>query len=207
MSNLSAFKANMVGGGARPNQYSVYITFPQQVQASTGLQQNINFLCRATSLPGGTIGEAPVFYRGRAIYLAGDREFEPWTITVYNDNNFSIRNTFEKWMNIMNNNQTNMGALYPLTYQSDMYVNQEDRNGGILKTYKFVEAFPIAISEIELNYEENNRVEEFQVTFRYQYWLGVESQGALSSITTAATNIANNAVQGTIAGLAGNVNF
>ena len=32
-----------------------------------------------------TVGEVPVFYRGRQIYVAGDRTYADWTVTVYND--------------------------------------------------------------------------------------------------------------------------
>ena len=61
------------------------------------------FLCKdLLPLPGQTITEIAVPFRGRNLYLVGDREFETWETTFLNDTNFDIRNAMERWMNGMN---------------------------------------------------------------------------------------------------------
>ena len=40
----------------------------------------------------------------------------------------------------------------------------------ILKTYNFRGCFPTNVSEIEVNYETNDAIEEFTVEFQVQYW-------------------------------------
>ena len=69
------------------------------------------------------------------MYLAGDREFETWTTTVLNDTDFAIRNGIERWMNGINDLQTNTGVSNVTEYTADMVVQQLDRDNRVLKQY------------------------------------------------------------------------
>jgi hypothetical protein len=170
--SISDFKANFKGG-ARPNLYKVVVTFPDNNRNTTELA---TFMIKAASLPGSTIAPIPVPYRGRQLQVAGDRTFEPWTITVVNDGDMIVRNAFESWMNLVNAHEDNTSAYStigdPLGYMSTMSVTQLDRDGDEAgtKTYEFIDAFPTDISAVELGYETNDAVEEFTVTMSYQYW-------------------------------------
>jgi hypothetical protein len=153
MANIADFKAQMIGGGARPNQFRVELTFPSYVTLGTVAGQRAQFLCKAAQLPASTIENLPVLYRGRPVNFAGERSFQPWTVTVYNDTTFGIRNALEQWQSGIQNYNTTNGRTNPTDYQVDLQVHQLDRNGGIIKTYKFVDAYPTAISAIGLDYE------------------------------------------------------
>jgi len=158
MANLESFKAR-IGGGVRPNQFSVEITGAPVT--FTGL----DFLCHAASLPGSTIGQAPVFHRGRVIPLAGERTFNPWNITIYADQALAIRSQFEVWSNLMNDYANASGETDPNSYKAQAIVTQLDRNDLVVKTYNIVGIFPVDISEIQLAWQQNDTVEEFTVTF------------------------------------------
>ncbi len=168
--SLQEFKSNLLGGGARPNQYRAEITFPAIAQNGTEAGRRIQFLCAATSLPQSELGVIPVFYRGRQVPLAGERTFAPWSVTILNDTDFVIRNAFESWQNAINDLQFNTGMTSPLTYTSDMSIHQLGRNGETLKSYKFIGAFPTGVSEIPLSYASNDQIEEFQVQFVYTHF-------------------------------------
>lgn len=170
MANISEFKANMLGGGARPNQFRVELGFPSFVGVGAAVGIRSMFLCKAATLPASTVENIAVQYRGRPVNFAGERTFAPWTITVYNDVDFAIRNALEKWSNgIQNLGQTN-GLTNPSDYQVDLQVSQLDRNGSVIKSYSFIDAFPIEIGNIQLDYETTNQIETFDVTFQYNYW-------------------------------------
>ena len=99
MASIDDFKSNLIGGGARANQYRVVMTTPTTI--TTGLDAvRTQFLVKATSLPGQTIPEVAVNFRGRQLFLAGDRTFETWTTTIINDTDFMVRNALERWMNV-----------------------------------------------------------------------------------------------------------
>ena len=169
MASIDDFKAQLNGGGARPNQFIVTIVPP--IGIVTGLNvANSSFLCKASKLPGQTLGEIEVPFRGRKIYVAGDREFETWNSTFLNDTDFNIRNAIERWMNGINDLADNTGTIVSSDYQSDLTVEQLDRDGTTIKSYIFRNAYPLTLADIELSYETVNALEEFEVTWRYQHF-------------------------------------
>ena len=169
MARIDDFKAQLKGGGARPNQFRVTIVPP--IGIVTGLNvANSSFLCKASKLPGQTLGEIEVPFRGRKIYVAGDREFETWNSTFLNDTDFNIRNAIERWMNGINDLADNTGTIVSSDYQSDLTVEQLDRDGTTIKSYIFRNAYPLTLADIELSYETVNALEEFEVTWRYQHF-------------------------------------
>lgn len=166
--NVDQFKAQLAGGGARPNQFFVQFTFPATVALGALAIQSSPFLVNSASLPGSHIGAATAMYRGREVPMAGERTFSPWTCNVLNDNNFTIRNALEDWMNQMNDLQDASGELSPTNYQADMLVTQLDRNNNPLKTYQIRSAFPVDVSDSALDFSRNDVISEFNVTFRFQ---------------------------------------
>jgi hypothetical protein len=160
----------MTGGGARPNQFRVELIFPSYVVAGILASAQAQFLCKAAQLPASTIENIPVQYRGRAVNFAGERTFAPWTVTVYNDTNFNVRNAMERWSNGIQNYQTTNGRVNPRDYQTDLVVRQLDRSGAIIKSYRFVDAYPISIGVVQLDYDTANAVETFDVEFQYNYF-------------------------------------
>ena len=161
------FKSKLRGGGARPNLFKATINFPGYANGDPELT---SFLCETAQLPGSTLGQIVVPFRGRQLKMAGDRTFDVWTVTIINDTDFAIRNSMERWMNGMNGHSTNTGLTNPVDYQADLIVEQLDRDGTTLKTYNFRGCFPTEIAAIDLAYETNDQIEDFGVTFQIQYW-------------------------------------
>ena len=169
MGSITDFRAVLQGGGARGNQFKVTMAFPGFAGVG-GESRVMSFLCKATNLPGQTLGEVAVPFRGRVLYIAGDRVFETWTTTVFNDTDFLVRNAMERWMNGINAMSDNSGLENPSDYQIDASVDQLDRAGVSIKKYEFRGLWPLTIAPIELTYDGNDAVEEFEVTYRYQFF-------------------------------------
>lgn len=171
--SVDDFKERLVGGGARPNLFRAYIQWPANVGgADTSL---VSFMCKAAQLPGSTMGMIPVPFRGRQLKVAGDRTFEPWTVTLINDTDFQIRNALERWMNYINAHVTNTGVTNPSSYQSDLRVEQLDKDESVINSYIFRGAFPTNLSPIDLSYEATDTIEEYSCEFNYQYWTNSQS--------------------------------
>ena len=170
MAQIDDFKANLIGGGARANQFRVTVTPPPGI--ATGLDvRRASFLVTTSSLPAQTMGEIPVPFRGRSIYIAGDRTFgDAWTTTFYNDTDFMIRDAMERWSNGINDFADNTGVIAPADYQSDLTVDQLDRDDTVLKTYIFRSAWPTSVAAIELSSGAADALETFDVTWRYQHF-------------------------------------
>ena len=169
MPNINDFKSRLSGGGARANQFKVTMPFPG-FSAVGGETSDLAFLCQATSLPGQSLGTVAVPFRGRVLNIAGDRTFNPWSVTVMNDTDFKLYRAMERWMNGINNMTDNEGLTNPVDYQVDIFVDQLDRNGATLKSYTLRGAFPTSLADIDLSYSDNNSIETFTTTFTYQYF-------------------------------------
>lgn len=184
--DINVFRNNLIYDGARPNLFEVNLNFPSIINLGGTAQTQSTFLVKSAQLPGSSIGQVPVYYFGRELKFAGNRTFADWTVQIINDEDFSIRNAFEQWLNAINSHTTNVrnsNALTPSSYTVDSVVKQYGKSSSLpIKSYKFVGMFPIDISPIDLDWSSNDSIEEYSVTFAYQWW---ESDG--NSPTPIAT--------------------
>ena len=170
MAAIDDFKANLIGGGARANQFRVTITPPPGIAIGLDVRR-ASFLVTASQIPASTLGEIAVPFRGRNIYVSGDRPApDAWTTTFYNDTDFMVRNAMERWQNGINDYANNTGAVNSADFPTDLFVEQLDRDETILKTYIFRSAFPLTIAAIDLSTAEATEIETFEVTWRYQHY-------------------------------------
>ena len=167
---ITDFKGKLAGGGARPNLFEVELAFPTDVNVDNEILNKARFLVKAAALPASNITPIEVPFRGRILKVAGDRTFDTWTITVINDVDFSIRSAFEKWMNVINKMDNATGLTDPAAYHKDATVHQLDRDGSILRSYKFWDIFPTNISAIDVSYETGDTIEEFTVELQVHWW-------------------------------------
>jgi hypothetical protein len=185
---LDDFKANVAADFARPNLFQVDLAFPSGIINNASLVELGKFTVRAANLPASQIGVIEVPFRGRVLKIAGDRTFEPWTITIQNDSNFILRSAFELWTSSIqayNENFTQAAGLGDSDdatgYFADMTVHQlaRDIKDGekpkILKSYRFYNVFPSAIAAIDLDFGNNDAIEEFTVELQTQYWTPISS--------------------------------
>jgi hypothetical protein len=167
--NINEIKSQLVGGGARQSLFSVQFNNPANGVANI----KIPFMVRTSSIPESKLGNITVPYFGRKINLAGDRSFSDWNVTVINDEDFLIRNAMEQWSNQINSFEGNLrtfGGSSPLLYKSDAVVSQYGKTGEVIREYTFRGIYPGDVSNIELDWEATDRIEEFRVTFMYDYW-------------------------------------
>jgi hypothetical protein len=168
--NIQRFRDTFDGDGARPNLFKV--KFNHTTYGSSGTE----FFCRASSIPGSTIGTVSVPYAGREIKFAGNRTFPDWTTTFINDEDYSYRSFFESWIEDINGNVTNRRLSNRVGVDSyhtggSTVVQQYSKDGTtVLREYSVVNLFPIDISEITLDWSDNDSIEEFTVTFSSDYW-------------------------------------
>ena len=184
MPNITEFKSRL-NGGVRPNLYQVDINFPTGVGDLTTLKEQGQFLCRSSSLPTHSQGLIEVPFRGRFLKIPGDRTFEAWTATFYNTADFNLRAAFEQWINLGNQVDENIGATTGLdAIFKDIYIRQLSKDAAgsnaagtgssvdknqVLRTYKLFDAWPTSVGAINVAFDSNDALEEFDVEFQYQY--------------------------------------
>lgn len=171
--NVQDFRANLTGSGARATLFEVVMPFPPAAPDANA-SRLLTFMCKSASIPSSRLGVIPVKYKGRTLKYPGDREFDNWTITVLNDENFAPRRAFEAWSDALNNHFQNLrdaAAGVPAGYQVDATVSQFSKIGGDpIKQYKMIGCWPSEIGDIQLTYDGGDTIEEFSVTLAYQWW-------------------------------------
>ena len=190
--SISAFRGKLTGGGARSNLFEVDITFPTSVGPDNVRDEKVNFLCKAAEIPASNLGNIPVAYRGRVLPVAGDRTFDPWTVTIINDTDFLIRDAMERWSNSINDLQTAQGLVDPAAYQTSAFVKQLGRSGSgpdskepVLRTYLFEGIYPNVVSSIPLDFGATDQIQEFQTTFNYLFYEVLGQASPSSELTEA----------------------
>jgi len=205
-SKISEF-IQQIGQGVKPNMFYVEIPFPT---SSTGLSggtvqpeetELTNLLCKSAALPASNLGVIEVPFRGRTVKIAGDRTFDTWTATFFNDKDMKVRGLFEQWLEAINTHDGNYAPLFTPSTGSDGYaqtikVKQLEKNSSaeptsssILREYTLQYAFPTNVSQIDLAYDSNDQIEEFTVEFQYSYWTVTNpSSGQRANASTRAVN-------------------
>lgn len=182
--SVDQFRDKLVGGGARANLFEVELQLPEDVPfAGSDTIQTISeaskFLVKTAEIPGSTITPIIIPFRGRQVKISGDKTFDPWTVTVLNDTNFTIRSTMERWMAYMNNHIDGQGQSRPSGYEAQLKVAQLDRNANKAShSWLFVGAWPSDLGPISVSFDNENTIEEYQITFQYQYWRSVYTDAA-----------------------------
>lgn len=165
--SVTDFSSQLTFGGARPSLFEVQIFNP--INAAGNLKTP--FMVRSAQLPASTVGTINMPYFGRQIKIAGNRTFAEWTPTIINDEDFLIYNAMQEWAAAINNHRGNIRSAGPgpADYKSTATVTQFGKDGAVLRTVEFVGLWCSDVQAIDLNWETEG-VEEFSVTFQYDYW-------------------------------------
>lgn len=186
--NINSFITNMKRDGFRPNLFEILITLPGTLNIgspnNTGAGgvnvSQFTFKAKATAIPGSTIGVAPLSYFGRAAKFAGNRVFDNWTVSVIMDEtDFATQGTrgmFENWSALINKhvqNSRSAGLVEPsqVGYFGRGEIIPYSKDGKDLNARYYMEGcFPIDIGPMPLDWGDNDRIAEFNVTFAFQWW-------------------------------------
>lgn len=175
--NINEFKTlGLTLGGARPSLFDVQMTLPGQLAAlsstNVSISDKIRFTCRASSIPASTVGTIEIPYFGRKIKIAGDRTYDNWSVTIINDEDYSVRSAMEAWINLINTAVDNIRSN-PASYKRDANIAAYAKNGSLIYNgiYTFIGLFPIEVSAMDVDWNTTDQLQEFQVTFGYDYWI------------------------------------
>ena len=176
--------------GHRPNRFLINGSFPTAVvqgNESSGVGANaggvqFDIYCKATSVPGSSIGVIPVAWQGRIVKFSGERTYADWSIQIYDSSvpSQKLRLLFENWINLMNHRESHI-LDYSLTGDWTVSFNDVVKSvgtspqAGHTETYKMRNCFPIDISPIDMSYDMTDTFAELTVTMAYDFWEPVSS--------------------------------
>ena len=151
------------GDFARPNLFEVEIPY---------LGKNFSFKCKAAPMPAGIVEKVPVGYMNRKINVAGDRTFDDWNVTIYNDDAHKTRQEMLDWQNLCHGQGAEITGATPAEYKKTAVIRQFGRDGKtITKEHTIHGLWPTLVGEVQLDWDTNSEVETFECTFALDYWL------------------------------------
>lgn len=151
----------VLGYGQRTNKF--YITFPAPFNGS---EDDITYTVMSSSIPGKNIGEVVINFMGLQYFIPGDPNFNTWTVTFRNPTKHAPRKAMELWMASVVETQTNArGALTDVMKIPELKLL--DENGEVTATFQLIECFPTSIGDESIDYEANDTISTFDMTFRF----------------------------------------
>ena len=181
--NISQIKSTLAKGGARPTLFKLS-SIRQSASTADAVAGDMTYHVRATTLPGSNLGVLTTNWRGRAVKFPGVRTYDPWTVTILNDDG-EYRTELFDWMQQMagkNDGQRDAthGAFNDEDHYKDFSVYQLSKAGDVTRQYKMVNAFPVAMGDIGLDWATEG-FQEYTVTWRYDYFEAYSWSGSGSS--------------------------
>jgi len=178
--NINEFKTALSQGGARANLFEVKISTPP-----VGSLSDFKFLCKTSTIPTSVVAPISIPFMGRDIKMAGDRTFDTWSTTIINDEDFSIRNVLEQWLNrIKSHAGVKQFSTKTSDYKKEATVTQLSKDGRTLKSYKFINVWPTSLTEISLDMA-SGEIEEFSCVWNYDWWEASTTSDTTTTNTTS----------------------
>jgi hypothetical protein len=178
---LSTFKSALTYGGARPSLFEFAIT-----AAPTGVSSSlsgVNLYCNVSEIPPLTLTPIERQYKGRTVKIPGDMVFGDLSTTIINTEKFNVRNEVEAWMEAINGSVDNISESDADFGTGTAVLTHYQKGGAKTMEYTFVDIWPTALGEIALSYDTASDVEQFDVTWAYNYYTH-KGSGAVTAFST-----------------------
>jgi len=168
---LSKFKGALAHGGARPSLFEFSVTTPGAIGSGSAVGlDKIKFYCNVSAIPPLTVTPIERQYFGRTVKIPGDMVFGDLNTTIINTESYAVRNDIEQWMDHINSHNENKGISDNTTWKVQGTLKQYAKKGGVLMTFKFNDMWPQTLSEIALGYDTASDIEQFDVTWAYDWY-------------------------------------
>ena len=187
MPSLSNFKTALTYGGVRPALFNLTVYKPGTFSGSTmtdvaGLNE-ISTVCNVSAIPPLTVTPIEKQYFGRTVKIPGDIVYGDLSTTIMNTEDYSVRNAIEVWMDKINSHADNKGVSNNGDWVSDVDLQQFSKDGETLMTYSFIDCWPTTLAEIPLSYDTASDIEQFDVTWAYNYYETYSGSSKISNGT------------------------
>ena len=169
--NITTLKGALKKGGARPS------LFEFEVSGGPADLTNIKYFCHVSALPALSLTPIEKQYFGRTVKIPGDIVFGDLSTTIYQTETGDERFDIESWMDKINGHVDNKSTLEAETgdfmgkYSAKGTLTQYAKDGTTkLSTVDFIDMWPQTVSEIALSYDTASDIEQFDVTWSYNYY-------------------------------------
>jgi hypothetical protein len=161
---------------ARPNRFDVHISVPAAlINQFNGISQQLMFRCESAELPSRTFETAQQKFGSNPLEKhATQSSYNDCQLTFVVSGDMSEKVFFDSWMEYINPTGS-FDFAYKSNYVSDIAISQYDQANKVQYSTYLIDAFPIAVNQLDLNWTEDS-YHKLTVVFAYTYWLNDDSR-------------------------------
>lgn len=201
--SISNFLSTFKEDAARPSRFDVEIPVPLKLVSYRNAAQKLTLRCDQAQFPSRSLMTTE-----RKIY--GPSELQPYN-SSYNQLELQFivsgdmmeKKFFDAWLDLINPRST-FNLAYKNDYISDITINQYDLQNELTYSINLINAFPISINELDLDWSNEYSFHKLTVVFSYHYWERSGIQGiaadffnaGISSAVDFGTNLLNSTFSG-----------
>ena len=131
--------------------------------------ESLSFRCESASLPGRNIATGDMRIYGPTEKFPYQSTYDDITMTFICTDSMNEKLYFNQWMEYINP-LNSWNFKYKSEYVSNIMIQQYDNMGGIVHTIKLVDAFPVSVADMGLDWSNGDGYHKLSVTFAYTYW-------------------------------------
>ena len=192
MPSLTNFIGSFSADVARPKQFDVTIPAPIPLLPYLRTARNLSLRCETTELPSRSFSTVDQKFGSNPTEKhAIQSNYNDITMTFIVSDDMSEKIFFDAWMEYINPTMS-FDFNYRSDYITTMQVNQYDVTNKLTYSINIIDAFPIAVNQLDLDWS-NEGYHKLTVVFSYRYWQNNSIQTLGSSLLQAGiSNILNN---------------
>lgn len=161
---LSSFKEDL----ARPSRFDVKISIPLDLTRIIDAK-TLALRCENASLPGRTVNTTDLKIYGPQEKVPYQSSYEDLSLTFIVTGNMLEKVLFNTWIEKINPSN-NWNFEFKENYVADIQITQYDISDNEIHTVQLIEAFPISVNQLDLDWSNDNSYHKLTVTFAYRYW-------------------------------------
>lgn len=163
-------------GGTRPNRFRVSVASPEAENGGSATPVT-NFipdtLCQAASVPQSTVGYINIPFRGRVIKFPGDRVYDDWTVTMFDDiGKNAVWKAWHDWSESLNGHINNKAEdrTHKKFFRTIIVEHLDHASDSVIKKVSLANAWPVSVGPINLDMSQANQLAGFQCQIAYTHW-------------------------------------
>ena len=206
-SHIQNLVQNVLGDGARSSKYDVMLQFTNPDLFPD--QRNVAVLIKNSNFPSKSHQTIDLKYKGRSIPVRGQVKYtHTWECTFYLNENHSIKNAFEAWIEALDEKVNYPPADSNLVastkkkhssledYTKDICIYQQNfEDTSQTARYILHNVFPIEVSAVQVSAEGPGQLLEFTVTFSFSYFDLDVVKGSAGNFIDGVFNRLQSAIQ------------
>jgi len=165
--SANEFKSKIGGGLASPANFRVLMSGAIVDRKGSRL---ISILCNQAQLPGRSFATNEYTTHGPIRKIPYSTIYDDIVLSFYCQEDMKIKELFDEWQSYIQNTMTSNEFSYFDDYVSDIIIEQFNSKGKAKHSIKLIDAYPVMVAPLQLDWAQQNAFHNLQVTFAYRYW-------------------------------------